>query len=394
MGDCGVALDRRRIAGNVASLVRIPSVNPLHAGPRAREPGERALAEHLAARFAELGAEEVTLDPVIDDRPNVYARFAGRSDALVVIDVHTDTVTVEHMTDDPFDGRIEDGRVWGRGALDTKATLGVVLTLLEEWQARGVRPRPNLLVIGTVGEEGGGLLGAMRFRQWATERRVRVDQIVSAEPTQLAPIHGHKGGMGMRVSTLGVAAHSAQPHLGKNAIFAMAKILEALEAEHRRLEAGVATTPVGVGSLSVGLIEGGTGANVVPARCTINVGRRLVPGEDPDVEYDRLVELIERACPLPVDIESLAPPQLGSMGSPAFYVPADTPLISTLARAAGTEPAVAPFGTNALRYGGFVPEIAVFGPGCIDDAHQATEWVEIDDLMRTADALSAWLDPA
>ena len=105
------------------------------------------------------------LDEVLDGRPNVYGWFPGRSDRLVVIDVHTDTVTVEHMTDPPFDGRIEDGHVWGRGALDTKASMGVIMALLEVWQAAGHRPDPNLLVVGSMSEESGGLLGAGRFRR-------------------------------------------------------------------------------------------------------------------------------------------------------------------------------------------------------------------------------------
>ena len=120
--------------------------------------------------------------------------FAGRTDRLVVLDVHTDTVTVEHMTDPPFDGRIENGHVWGRGALDTKASLGVMLALLGSWQADGLRPEPNLLVVGSVSEEAGGLLGATRFRPWAEERGLAIDEMIVAEPTQMAPIHGHKGG--------------------------------------------------------------------------------------------------------------------------------------------------------------------------------------------------------
>ena len=147
------------IADSVASLVRIPSVNPLQAGPRAAEAGpigEAPLAAHLAERFEELGAREVVLDEVLDGRPNVYGCFPGRTDRLVVLDVHTDTVTVEHMTDPPFDGRITDGCVWGRGALDTKASMGVMLALLDVWQRAGRRPDPTLLVVGSVGEEAGG----------------------------------------------------------------------------------------------------------------------------------------------------------------------------------------------------------------------------------------------
>ena len=107
-----------------------------------------------------------------------------------------------------------------------------------------------------------------------------------------------------------------------------------------------------------------------------------------------MIAIARDACPLPVSVESILPPQAdGTHGSDAFYQPPDSTLVRSLAGWAGTEPSVAPFGTNALRYGGFARELAVFGPGSIDDAHQATECVSIDDLAATADILTRWLSP-
>jgi acetylornithine deacetylase/succinyl-diaminopimelate desuccinylase-like protein len=386
-----------RLAECVAELVRIPSVNPLHVGPRAEEAGpigEAAIARHLAHRFEHLGAKEVILDEVLDGRPNVYATFTGRTDRLVVLDVHTDTVAVEHMTDPPFDGRIEDGHVWGRGALDTKASLGVVLALLESWHAEELAPDPTLMVVGSISEEAGGLLGATRFRPWAEERGLTVDQMIVAEPTRLAPIHGHKGGASIRVTVHGKAAHSSLPHLGANAITAMAHVITAYEEEHARLQAVPAQTELGTSTLSVTMIQGGTGGNVIPAECSIVVGQRVVPDIDAHEVYERLIEIAETASPLPVTCESMLPPRPdGRFGSDAFYQSAESGLIELLASTAGTSATVAPFGTNALRYTGFARELAVFGPGSIDDAHQATECVAIDDLARLADVYTAWLDP-
>ncbi len=73
--------------------------------------------------------------------------------------------------------------------------MGVMLALLGNWQSTGVRPRPTLLLVGSAGEEAGGLLGATRFRAWTEQRAITIDQLVVAEPTRLAPIHGHKGGV-------------------------------------------------------------------------------------------------------------------------------------------------------------------------------------------------------
>ena len=385
------------LAESVAELVRIPSVNPLQGGPRATAAGpigERALAEHLARRFEALGAHEVVLDPVVDDRPNVYATFPGRRDRLAVLDVHTDTVAVEHMTDPPFDGRIADGCVWGRGALYTTASLGVITALLAAWQRAGARPDPTLLVVGSVSEESGGLLGAARFRQWAEARGLHVDEMIVAEPTRLAPIHGHKGAAAIRVTVHGTAAHSALPHLGANAIEAAAPVIAAYVDEDRRLQALPPTTELGTSTISVTMVDGGTGPNVVPAECSITVGQRVVPGQRAHAAYERLVEIAHAACPLPVTCESLLPVQPdGTYGSEAFYEPADTPLVRSLAEWAGTAPAVAPFGTNALRYAGFADQLAVFGPGSIDDAHQATERVSIADLVATAEVVTRWLRP-
>jgi acetylornithine deacetylase/succinyl-diaminopimelate desuccinylase-like protein len=391
-------IDPLRLAESVAALVRIPSVNPLHGGRRAEAIGllgEDAIAHHIGVRCEQLGADEVVLDEVLDDRPNVYARFPGRTDRLVVLDVHTDTVSVEHMTDPPFDGRIAGGYVWGRGALDTKASMGVILAVLDEWNRAGVRPEPTLLVVGSASEEAGGLLGARRFRAWAEERGLEIDQMIVAEPTELAPIHGHKGGASIRITVHGTAAHSALPHLGQNAIEAAAPVIEAFRAEDARLQSIPPGTELGTSTVSVTMIEGGTGTNVIPAECRLTVGQRTVPGQVAHEVYERLIEIAEDACPLPVTCESVLPAQPdGTFGSNAFYQPADTPLTRDLAAWAGSEPAVAPFGTNALHYRGFARELAVFGPGRIDDAHQSTERVAIDDLARLAEIYTTWLHPA
>jgi len=373
------------LASWVSRLVQIPSVNPLHAGPRAGVVGETRLAEALAGFFTDLGADSVELVEVFEGRPNVYGVWEGSSDRWVVLDVHTDTVTVEHCVGDPFDGRIADGRVYGRGSVDTKASLGVMLALLEQARLDGRRPVPNLVVVGSISEEAGGLLGAVGFREWAEARGLRPDEVIVAEPTMCSPIHGHKGGVSFEILVKGLAAHSANPHLGRNAITAAAKLILALEAEHHRLQALTPTTEVGNGTLTVAMINGGTGGNIVPDACTVTVGRRIVPGEHNEIVAQQLRELIERACPLPVEITQ------NYLGAPAFYQPPDSPFVQQLAAWAGTEPQVAAYGTNALRYDGFAEQMVVFGPGSIDNAHTAVEYVEIEQLLRCADVFASWL---
>ena len=373
------------IAERVAEIVRIPSVNPLHAGPVSGDGAERELTDWLANHTEALGAQ-VIVDHVEDNRSNVYARFEGSSDRAVTIDVHLDTVGVEHMTDDPFDGRIEDGRVYGRGSVDTKATFAVVLQVLEELRAAGKRPIPTVNLVGTVSEEGGGLLGAARYRDWLLERGQRIEQIVVAEPTMCAPVHGHKGGIGLDVTVHGHAAHSSKPHLGANALSGAARVVVAIDDEQERLAALEATTPVGKGTVSVTELAGGLARNIIPDECTLYVGRRTAPGEDIAQVRAALCHLIENsAAPLTTTIESLY-----GDGSPGFYQDPSCSLVTVLAQLADTSPTTAEYGSNALKYGEVADQLVVFGPGSIDQAHQAVEWVDIGQLNRAVDIYRSW----
>ncbi|MEZ5258938.1 MAG: peptidase dimerization domain-containing protein [Ilumatobacteraceae bacterium] len=171
-------------------------------------------------------------------------------------------------------------------------------------------------------------------------------------------------------------------------------IIDAFRREHERLQTIPPETELGTSTVSVTMISGGTGSNVIPAECRITVGQRTIPGQNAHDEYHHLVELAEAASPLPITHESLIPPLPdGTCGADAFYQPPDGALALRFATASGNAPKVAPFGTNALRYHGVARELVVFGPGSIDDAHMATERVAIDDLVRLAEIYTDWLEP-
>lgn len=370
----------------LSEIVGINSVNPGQTGERSGAGGEAEMANWIAERSTALGAQ-VVLDDVEPGRPNVYARFPGRTDRVVAIDVHLDTVGVEHMEGDPFDGRVANGRVYGRGSVDTKATFAVVLPILEDAASGHFDLDPTILLVGTVGEEMGGLPGAYRFQEWLTESGERLDQLVVAEPTVCAPVHGHKGGLGMEITVNGHAAHSSKPELGANAITAAARVIVALQAEHERLRAGEATTAMGTGTLSVTEISGGRARNIIPDICQLYAGRRIAPGEDPYQIFTELSEVISSAAdPLEATIE-----MMNGRASSAFYEEPDSELIQRLAAIAESSPEVATYGTNALAYNDIADQVVVFGPGSIDQAHQAVEWVDISELDRADHVYRSWL---
>jgi acetylornithine deacetylase/succinyl-diaminopimelate desuccinylase-like protein len=377
-----------RIAEAVAELVRIPSVNPLQSTDAAVT-GEGRLAAHLAERASDLGAE-VELDDVFPGRPNLIATFAGERPDVLMVDVHLDTVAVEHMTVDPFDGRIADGRVYGRGAVDTKATFALVLEALAALRADGRRPGPTVMLVGTVSEEIGGLPGARRLAEMLSDRGRRLDRVIVAEPTLCAPVHGHRGGVGLEVCLHGHAAHSSQPELGMNAVSAAARVIAAIDTEQARLAANVDGLALGGGSLSVTEIRGGVARNIIPDACELYAGRRLAPGEDPGSEYRRLVELITTAAsPCRAEVT-----MANGRGFPAFLTDPADPFVVELAALGGEAPVTAGYGSNCAAYTGIDAPKVVFGPGSIDQAHQAVEWVEIEQLVRAAGVYERLLAPA
>jgi len=370
-----------RIASWLSRLVQIPSVAPVQAGTRAGTPGEAALADALEGWFKALGGT-VQWEEVLPGRHNLYATWQGDSDGWAAVDVHMDTVGVEQMTTEPFSGDIHDGRVYGRGSVDTKATLAVVLALLEQLAAEGRRPRTNLLVTATVDEEVDAS-GAPAFAAWVRRQGLALDQLAVAEPTHCAPVVGHKGLLRLEFIIQGEPAHSSQPHLGKNAVTAAAHLITALDVEHARLQSLPAATPLGAPTLTVTIVHGGTGANVVPDRCVVTIDRRMVPGEDVDELQAWLCRIAEDACPLPFTVRRLKHIN-------AFSQSATSPWVQQLTEWSGQEPAYAPYGTNAWAYGGLAKECVVIGPGSIDQAHGVEEWVEIAELEKLAGVYARW----
>jgi acetylornithine deacetylase/succinyl-diaminopimelate desuccinylase-like protein len=266
--------------------------------------------------------------------------------------------------------------------VDTKATLAVVLALLETMHQTGYTPEPNLLIAATVDEEVGAR-GAPAFAQWVREKGLSLDQFLVAEPTGCGPVYGHKGLTRLEFHVKGVSAHSSQPQLGQNAVVAAARLVVALDEEHRRLVATPPRTALGPGTLTVSIIQGGSGINVVPDTCTVAVDRRLVAGESPAEVGTALSDLAQRRCPLPLTARVLNE-------IPAFLQSPDTAWIRQLAGWSGREPTIVSYGTNAWAYAGLARERVVLGPGSIDQAHADEEWVAISELEKLTDIYSRW----
>lgn len=369
--------------GLLREFVSIPSVNPAFEGGT----GEGELARRVAGFLRDLGARPELVE-VLPGRPNVVAQLGGRGPALL-LSAHLDTVQTTGMTVPPFAGDVRDGRLFGRGACDTKASLAAMLVALRE-AVRSGRLSCRVLFAALVDEE----VGFAGSRAVAASRP-DVEGAVFGEPTDLKLVVAHKGVLRFYVRTAGRASHSATPELGVNAIEGMARVLPLLsEVPHPPPQHPV----LGPATACVTEIHGGLGRNTVPDRCWVHVDRRLLPGEDGQVVWEAWREAVlrsEAARSFPGRVE-FDPPYLMAPGmetaEDAWVVQAlEKAVRGVLGQAVRT---VAPYATDA----GYVSQAGVpcvvFGPGSASDAHTASESVAVDQVEAAARVLYELLTSA
>ncbi len=375
----------REIETLLADLVAIPSVNPMGL----REPGEgigEADVADYVERFCRRARIPCERQEALPGRPNVIARLEGEDPRAWVLEAHMDTMPGEGMDIEPFSPKIERGRLYGRGACDTKASLAAMLMAMKTAAQRGRLKRS--VCLAAVADEEFRFTGVQTF----IRSRPEAAMAVVGEPTGLDVVVAHKGVLRWEVETLGRAAHSSRPELGDNAIYHMAPVLEAM----REYADAVAREPghplAGGKTASVGVIRGGQTVNTVPDRCRIQIDRRTLPDEDPEAAYRGAVEFLRGRAPDETTWRALPP----FLVSPGLDVSPDAPVaraVLAAARRAGLQPQTlgVSYGTDASHlFQAGIPSV-VFGPGDIRQAHSAVEFVELRQLAAAQAALEELL---
>ncbi|MGB7770211.1 MAG: M20/M25/M40 family metallo-hydrolase [Verrucomicrobiia bacterium] len=401
----------------LAELIALPSVNPAFVPqgvvgarvPRVRPDGsasrpylhygEKNIADFLAT-FAKRAGLEVEFQKVLADghhgRSNLIVRLRPRNKIrrTILLAPHLDTVGAD---DAQFVPRRKNGRLYGRGACDTKGSVAAMLAALCELANAKSRPRETEIVFaGLVDEEnaqaGSRALVAQAPRlQLATKRGSRdggaTILAIVGEPTRLQVVTAHKGSLWLQLETRGKAAHGATPRLGKNAVHEMARIVEVLETDYAARLSQYRHPLLGAATINVGTICGGAQPNIVPDRCAITIDRRTLPGEtDGGVRREIAARLRAKRLRAKISSTKLAP-CLPLETSPKL------PLVRQFLRSIGqTRPAGVDFFCDAavLSAGG-IPSV-VFGPGDIAQAHTADEWISLASLERGKDLLLRFLN--
>ena len=357
------------------ALVRIPSVNP-EGDPGTDGTGEARMAEWLAGYLRGLGAH-VELREVLPDRPNVVARFPSDRPGKprVLFAPHTDTVSVLGMTIEPFAAELRDGKIWGRGASDTKGPMTAMLWALREMRERIPSLGHEIWFAGLAGEEAG------QHGSKALAREERFDFVIAAEPTGLDVVHTHKGSGFLQLRTSGKAGHASRPELGENAIAKMMDVLDFLRGDLAREFAAIHDPVLGSPTISIGTIRGGSKTNIIPDACEASVDMRFVPAQFTPGFAESLAARLRAVCP---DLDLRISP------APPLYTDPAHPLIAKLGEC-GAKPVGAPWFCDACFFAERGMPAVALGPGSIAQAHTKDEFIAVEDLEKGVEFFKTFL---
>jgi len=375
-----VAEQREDIIQFMREIVAIPSMES-----EIREVGER-----IEAEMKKLGFDEVWWDSM----GNVVGRI-GDGPTKLLYDSHIDTVGIGDPDEwewDPFEGKVENGILYARGACDEKgSTPGMVygLALAKEL---GLLEGITGYYFGNMEEWNDGIAP----HALVEHEGLRPDFVVIGEPTKMQVYRGHKGRVEMKVVAKGKSAHAASNYLGDNAIYKLVPIIDAIS----KLEPELGDHEfLGPGRITVTDMEVQTPSiNAVPDEATIYIDRRLTYGEDYKAELERIQRIIGDRDDIAAEILIYDTPSYTGFVFPlekyypAWVLPEDDAYVQAGVQAGAAlwgEPLPTgkwDFSTNGCFWMGKagIPSIG-FGPGDEIHAHSVLDQVPLDDVVRATE---------
>jgi acetylornithine deacetylase len=308
------------------------------------------------------------------EKGNLVCRRGADAPGGLALVGHTDCVPFDPAWEEALAGQISDGKVYGRGAADTKGFVACAVAAA----ARARDHRGTLWLLFTADEE----VGCWGAKRLVADGLVRPAQAIVGEPTRLVPVRANKGYCAIDVEVTGVEGHSAYPEVGASAIHATARLLHDLL---ERVQKGLEADPDPLfhppwTTLNVGLIEGGKARNILAGSCSFSLEWRPVPGQPPE----RVLRLFEAAARR---IEEASGGRLKIAHTPmrvdaAAVTRAEAGIVRFLEGESGAASTAVPFGTELPELTAMGAEACVFGPGDIRVAHRTGEHVEIAQLER------------
>jgi acetylornithine deacetylase/succinyl-diaminopimelate desuccinylase family protein len=354
-------------------LVKIPSITG----------DEAAIAAHIKSLLQEMKFDVEVLEAV-PGRPNLIATWdSGRPGRTLLLNDHLDMVPpgpLENWTHAPYAADIAEGRVYGRGTIDTKSGVTTMLMATRALVNTGLPINGKLVLAFSCDEEVAGDLGIKYLQKLG---RLKADLALVTEPTTMKLELGTKGRLDLIFETHGVATHGARPWLGHNAIEDMMLVIASLQ-EYAESLASRTHPKLGRASLNVGKIEGGTVGNMVPSHCRIEVDRRVLPNEDVDSVMAEIQAILDGLCSNHPKLQVTMKKRIFWSG---YVVEEEAPVVQIFRRAfasvvgAPTELGYKDAGTDAPYIFLSGTPVVMFSPGNGHRAMNADENVDIADLV-------------
>ena len=353
------------------ALVRIPSVNPsLAPGETA---GEAAIASFIRD-WLEARGVKAALEEAAPGRPNAVATIGSGQGPSLILCGHIDTVGVDGMTIPPFEPRLEEGRVYGRGSYDMKCGVAALLSAGAALHESG---SAGTVTLALLADEEYTSLGAERFAE-----RHQADGCILAEPTEGELVIAHKGFVWATLKTVGRAAHGSRWDLGQSAIGRMGRIVAALEEFDQGVLRSRTRPLVGPASMHCALIRGGAGLTTYAPECELRIERRTLPEETPEGVLEELRGVVEKAGEKAEVAIDFARPPLTS-DPRAAVVRAVRDAAAAVAGSAPPEVGVGYWTDAAVFASAGIPSV-IYGPSGAG-AHEAVEWVDAASVVRCAE---------
>lgn len=334
-------------------LVRIDSVNPRCGGG-----GEKGVVEWIRAWLEHRGVETHVVEEV-EGRPSVVGVVRGTGGGKsLMLNGHVDTVTLEGYDGDALSGEIEGGKLYGRGAADMKG--GVAAAMCALVRVKDVGLRGDVIFTGVADEEDLSI---------GTEQVLRAgwtaDAAVVTEPSNEGIVVAHKGFVWLEVDVLGVASHGSRPDLGVDAISKAGYFLVELDKHAKGLQEGPKHPQLGPGSIHASMVKGGEEASSYPAKCTITLERRTVPGETAATVREEVEHILRKVAG---EVPSFQYDLRVTFSRSTFEIKQDHPFVSLVSqhaeRTTGSKPDLLaePFWTDCALLSDKRIPVVIYGP--------------------------------
>ncbi|SCY91157.1 M20 family metallopeptidase [Alkaliphilus peptidifermentans] len=381
MDSIRAVISQDEVVSIIKDMVKIPSY-----------PGivnqETKVAEYIHSLFLKEGIDS-ELHHVVDGRCNIVAKLKGNGGGKsLLLTGHIDTVPPYDMEEDPFEIKIIDGKMIGRGVVDMKGPLACMISAIIAIKRANLQLKGDIIFAGVIDEEEKSE-GTINF----IERNMKVDGAIVGEPTSLNVCVAHRGLEWLEFYFKGKTVHGGKQKDGINAIVRASRFIQKCEEKLiTKIEAE--THPIiGCSSMNYGAIKGGTQPSTVAGECTLQIDRRWVPGKkynDIMDEYQEIIEELKSEDPLfncsfkVMDVSAMRKGYIHE----ALETDTNHPLVKIARNATmdiyKKESEITFF--TAWTDGGLLSSYAgiptvIFAPGDLETAHSAIEYLNIHEVL-------------